>query len=140
MPNRRRFVKTLAGASAAAALMSRASVFGQTTRREVSLGGRRAKVVDVHGHFVEPSELDVIKDTNLAGNVRNNLNGALVLGPQRIRAIDDFGIDVQVLSHQGGWWYGANRDLARQIITVQNEKLAEWCKAHPDRFVGLASV
>ena len=25
-------------------------------------------------------------------------------------------------------------------MTIQNEKLAEWCKAHPDRFVGLASV
>jgi aminocarboxymuconate-semialdehyde decarboxylase len=30
--------------------------------------------------------------------------------------------------------------LARRIVTIQNEKLAQWCAAHPDRFVGLASV
>jgi aminocarboxymuconate-semialdehyde decarboxylase len=148
MTNRRTFLKAAAGAGVAA-IAARFDVrpaHAQTPpatsvkRREVFVGRRRVKVVDVHGHFVEPSELDVVKDTNLAGNIRGNANGALVLGPQRIRAIDEQGIDVQVLSHQGGWWYGTNRDLARQLITVQNEKLAEWCKAHPDRFVGLASV
>ena len=35
---------------------------------------------------------------------------------------------------------GADRELARRIVTVQNEKLSAWCAAHPDRFVGLASV
>ena len=33
-----------------------------------------------------------------------------------------------------------DRELARQIVTIQNEKLAAWCAAQPDRFVGLASV
>jgi aminocarboxymuconate-semialdehyde decarboxylase len=145
MTNRRTFLRTAAGAGAALLAGRLNLAHGQAPaatarRREVFVGRKRVKVVDVHGHFVEPSELDVIKDTNLAGNIRNNANGPLVLGPQRIRAIDEQGIDVQVLSHQGGWWYGANRDLARQLITIQNEKLAEWCKAHPDRFAGLASV
>jgi aminocarboxymuconate-semialdehyde decarboxylase len=45
-----------------------------------------------------------------------------------------------VLSHQGAWWYAADRDLASKIVKVQNEGLAKWCAAHPDRFVGLASV
>jgi aminocarboxymuconate-semialdehyde decarboxylase len=138
MPNRRDFVRTFAGASAAV-LASRGRAFGQA-RREVSIGGRRIKVVDIHGHFIEPTELEVVRDTNLAGNISNNLNGPLVLGPARIRLMDDWGIDVQALSHQGGWWYGADRDLARRIVTIQNEKLAEWCAAHADRFVGLASV
>src|SRR6266850_3571516 len=75
-----------------------------------------------------------------AGNVRNQQNGPLVLGPGRIQSLDEWGIDVQVLSHQGGWWYGTDRDLARRIVAVQNTKLAEWCAAHSDRFVGLASV
>jgi aminocarboxymuconate-semialdehyde decarboxylase len=145
MTNRRDFLRTAAGAGAAVLAGRFTPAYGQTPtaagrRREVFVGRKRVKVVDVHGHFIEPSELDVIKDTPLAGNIRNNLNGALVLGPQRIKAIDEWGIDVQVLSHQGGWWYGASRDLARQLITVQNEKLAGWCKANPDRFVGLASV
>ena len=148
MTNRRRFCKTVAGA-AAGIFATGGGVFGvkagaaqpaASRRREVSIAGRRIKVVDVHGHFIEPTELDVIKDTNLAGNISSQLNGQLVLGPGRLRALDEFGIDVQALSHQGGWWYGADRELARRIVAVQNEKLAAWCAAHPDRFVGLASV
>ena len=109
-------------------------------RREVTLGKKRIKVVDIHGHFVEPTELDVIKDTKLAPNIADNMKGPLVLGPQRLRVLDQLGIDIQVLSHQGAWWYETDRELARRIITIQNEKLAAWCKAHPDRFAGLASV
>ena len=138
MPNRRDFVRTLAGASAA--VLAGGHAFGQAARREVSIAGRRIKVIDIHGHFIEPAEMEVVADTNLAGNIRNNLKGPLVLGPARIKALDEWGIDVQALSHQGGWWYGADRDLARRIVKVQNEKLSAWCTAHPDRFVGLASV
>ena len=117
MPNRRDFVKTLAGASAAM-LAARANAVRPERAREVSVGGRRVKVVDVHGHFIEPSELDVVSDTNLAGNISNNLNGrARARSGSASRALDEWGIDVQVLSHQGGWWYGADRDLARRIVT-----------------------
>src|SRR5262249_38101618 len=129
MPNRREFLKGLAGVAVAA-----------QTRREVSIGRRRIKVVDGPGHFVPPEELDVVKNTNLARNISNNLNGPLILGPGRLATLDQFGIDVQVLSHQGGWWYETDRNLAQQIIKVQNEHVAAWCKAHSDRFVGLASV
>ena len=109
-------------------------------RREVSVGKKRVKVIDAHGHFVAPEELEVVKDTPLARNVTNTQDGTLVLGPQRLRVLDEQGIDIQVLTHQGGWWYGTDRDVARKLINVQNQKLAEWCKAHSDRFVGLASV
>ena len=139
MTNRRDFLKASAGF-----LYLQAAA---TKRREVSIGKRRAKVIDVHGHFVFPEELDVVKDTPLARFVSNNIGpgggeqpSSLVLGPERLRVLDEAGIDIQVLSHQGGWWYGADRDLARRIINVQNHKLAEWCSAHADRFAGLASV
>ncbi|PWT79360.1 MAG: hypothetical protein C5B57_14090 [Blastocatellia bacterium] len=145
MPNRRDFFKVAAGASigliatgnrSAGALLQTAPA----KRREVSIGNRRVKVIDVHGHFVAPEEMDLVKDTNLVGNVKSQLNGGLVLGPARLHALDEQGIDIQVLSHQGGWWYGTDRNLATQLIKVQNEKLAAWCTAHSDRFVGLASV
>src|SRR5262249_26841463 len=146
MTNRRRFLKAAAGAGAAVvtAGFGRLDARGQTPaspakRREVLVGRKRGEVGDIHGPFLIPGESAVRKDTPLARNVTNTSNGTLVLGPARIRALDDFGIDVQVLSHQGGWWYGLGRDPARQLITIQNEKLAEWCTAHPDRFAGLAS-
>jgi aminocarboxymuconate-semialdehyde decarboxylase len=145
MPNRRTFFKSVAGAaisfqSGAATRSASAIARSPKQRREVFLGKRRVKVVDIHGHFVAPEELDVVKNTNLARNITANLNGPLILGAGRIQFMDEQGIDVQVLSHQGGWWYEADRDLARQIVKVQNERLAAWCNAHPDRFVGLASV
>jgi aminocarboxymuconate-semialdehyde decarboxylase len=136
MQTRRTFINVVSRAACGA-------FFAQTLapeRREVTLGKKRIKVVDIHGHFVEPTELDVIKDTKLAPNITDNMKGALVLGPQRLQVLDQLGIDVQVLSHQGAWWYETDRELARRIITIQNEKLAAWCKAHPDRFAGLASV
>jgi aminocarboxymuconate-semialdehyde decarboxylase len=126
MSNRREFLKSVAGAA--------------LLQRQVLVGKKRVKVVDIHGHFVAPEELDVVKNTNLARNITTNLNGPLVLGPGRLQVLDQLGIDIQVLSHQGGWWYEADRDLARQIIKTQNEHLAAWCKAHSPRFAGLASV
>ena len=130
--NRRNFITGMA----AAAFVP----FQAVRRREVSIGNRRIKVIDVHGHFIAPEELDLVKDTPLASNISTQLNGALVLGPARLRTLDERGIDIQVLSHQGGWWYRTDRDLARRLIKVQNERLAAWCAANPDRFVGLASV
>src|SRR5215471_16901561 len=131
MPKRRAFLKGLVGATVSLQAVP-------AKRREISIGKRRVKVVDVHGHFVAPEELDVVKNTNLARFV--NQSGPLILGPARLEFMDQQGIDIQVLSHQGGWWYEADRDLARRIIKVQNEKLAAWCSSHPDRFAGLASV
>ena len=139
MANRREFLKTVATTMAGMIVIGRPQA-APAKRREVFIGNRRIKTVDVHGHFVIPEELDLIKGTNLAGNIANNLRNGLVLGPERIEFIDKQGIDVQVLSHQGAWWYGTDRDLAARLVKVQNEKLAAWCKAHPDRFVGLASV
>jgi aminocarboxymuconate-semialdehyde decarboxylase len=127
---RRDFLKAAAGAIYAQAAIQ---------RREVSIGKKRVKVIDVHGHFVAPEELEVVKGTPFAPNVTNNL-GPLVLGPDRLRVVDEAGIDIQVLSHQGAWWYTTDRDMAQRLIKVQNQKLAEWCSAHSDRFVGLASV
>src|SRR5205823_13404670 len=57
----------------------------------------------------------------------------------RLRAMDEQGIDVEALSINP-YWYKADRDLARQIIKLQNEKLAEACAANPDRFVAFATV
>jgi aminocarboxymuconate-semialdehyde decarboxylase len=37
-------------------------------------------------------------------------------------------------------WYKAERDLASEVIRIQNETLAEFCATYPDRFVAFASV
>ena len=69
MQNRRDFVKTVAGAAAGMfatgvpimAAQARSTQAGPAKRREVSVGRRRVKVVDVHGHFVEPTLIQTVR-------------------------------------------------------------------------------
>ena len=146
MPNRREFFRTVASVTAGLAvtdgLLAGAGLPpSQTTppkRREVSVGGRRVKVIDVHCHCIIPEAAEIVKGTPLADAAR--AGGPNVLGPQRLELMDRQGVDVQALSINAYWWYAADRDLARRIVDIQNERLAAWVAAHPDRFVALASV
>jgi aminocarboxymuconate-semialdehyde decarboxylase len=135
--NRRTFIAT--GAAFALAPRLKAIQQTQARRREVSIGSRRIRVIDIHGHFIAPEELDLIRNTNLAGNIANQPQ-SLLLDAARLRTLDERGIDIQVISHQGAWWYRTDRDLAERLIQVQNERLAASCRQHPDRLAGLASV
>ena len=99
-------------------------------RREVVVNGRRVKTVDVHAHVQFP-------EANTMMNVP--LNRSQVMAQDRVRAMDEQGIDVEALSINA-FWYKADRDTARKLIKFQNEKLAELCAAQPDRFVAFASV
>jgi aminocarboxymuconate-semialdehyde decarboxylase len=53
--------------------------------------------------------------------------------------MDAQGIDIAVLSINPNW-YGVDRDLATQVINIQNESLAQFCATHADRFAAFASV
>jgi aminocarboxymuconate-semialdehyde decarboxylase len=137
MSNRRHFLQAAAGAAVGLSLMGRClEAEAQVARRQVSIGGRRAKVVDIHAHAVIPAVADVVRGTVL----ERNLAGNRVLDPARIELMDRTGIDVQVLSVNQYWWYAADRELARKIIRAQDQGLAQWCDAHPERFVALSSV
>ena len=106
-------------------------------RRQVSIAGRRIRVVDLHAHCVIPV-VDVVRGTPLAS--QGGAGGNNVLGPERLRIMDEQGVDVQALTINGYWWYAADRELARRIVSAQNEGLAAWVAKNPDRFVALASV
>jgi aminocarboxymuconate-semialdehyde decarboxylase len=148
MRNRRDFLKTVVGATAGVLVTGggfveaaqQAPQAAATKRREVFVGGKRVKVVDMHAHCVMPEVADVVKDTSLALIGGNRARGNNVMGPERLKSLDERGIDVQVLSINGFWFYAADRELAAKIVKVQDEKLSEWCKAHADRYVALSSV
>jgi aminocarboxymuconate-semialdehyde decarboxylase len=106
-------------------------------RRQVTVGGRRITVIDVHAHCVIPVD-DIVRGTPLAKS--GGGQGGNILGPQRLRVMDEQGVDIQALSINGFWWYAAERELARQIVRAQNEGLAKWVASQPDRFVAMASV
>jgi len=104
-------------------------------RRQVSIAGRRVRVVDVHAHTDIPLG-DVVKGTPFEKQAAGNPGL-----DQRILAMDKQGLDVQALSINGFWWYGVkDQGLARAICNAQNEGLAQWVKKYPGRFVAMASV
>jgi len=53
--------------------------------------------------------------------------------------MDARAIDMEVLSINP-YWYRRERDLAAEIVRVQNEKFAELIAARPDRFAAFASL
>src|SRR5947208_1673546 len=150
MPNRRNFLKTVAGAAAGVVVGGHSfadAVLGafqaaQGARRRAMINGRRVTVVDVHAHTFVPEVWDLVKDTPLAASARNNLTGAIALGPgtaARLQYMDKEGIDYQAIN-VNAWGYSADRALARDLVQLQNEKIAAAVAARPDRFVGMATL
>jgi aminocarboxymuconate-semialdehyde decarboxylase len=147
MRNRRDFVKAIAAAAAGMGVAGRftydalaqAAQGAAPKRREVSIGRKRIKVVDAHAHLNIAAVTDVVKGTPYArqGNAAQNE----IIGPERIAAMDAAGVDMELLTQQGGFWYTVtDRDLARSICKVQNEGTAAVVAKYPDRFVGMASM
>ena len=145
MNTRREFIEESAGAMAGIAfvgcdLLAAAPARAQARRREVVVNGRRVKTVDVHAHCAVPEALALMNLKLLAPG--SSLPPVLEMATQaseRMRAMDEQGIDVEALSINP-YWYKADRDLAKQIIGIQNAKLAEACAANSDRFVAFATV
>src|SRR5216110_962869 len=138
MTSRRDFIRNSAGAMAGIAFVGcellaarDARAQAGARRREVVVSGRRVKTVDVHAHCAVPEAM-ALMGLKVAPQ-------SLVMGQDRIRAMDEQGIDVEALSINP-YWYKAERDLARALIKLQNEKLAELCASRPERFVAFASV
>ncbi len=143
MPTRREFFKDVAGAMAGIVFVGcglvevaeAQSQSGSVALRRQVVGGRRVKTVDVHAHCAVPEAMALMG--------RNVAPQALLMVQEpvqeRVRQMDAQGIDVEALSINP-YWYGAERDLASQIIKIQNEKLAEVCAVQPDRFVAFATV
>lgn len=134
MLDRRSFLFT--GAAAAAGLLlagSGRNAFAQN-RKRVMVGGRPVRVIDIHAHCDFPEVADIIRGTSMA-----DADLSRRLGPQRIAEMDAWGIDIAALSVNRYWWYQADHERAREIVRINDEQLAAWCRQHPDRFVGLSS-
>jgi aminocarboxymuconate-semialdehyde decarboxylase len=133
MANRRQFLQA---AGTAAAGLAAFAAHAQPARKEIRIGGRRVKVVDVHAHCVFPEVTQRLP----SARAPRVAPPTLVLGPERLQSMDERGIEIQALSVNTYWWYSADRELARQIVAIHDEGLSAWCNAHPDRFVFLSSV
>ncbi len=137
----RELIRDAAGAQAGIAFTGCTVTDGGQTqpaggrRRQVMVNGRRVKTIDVHAHCVIPEALALL------GQKLEDQRGPGIgeVGARRIREMDEQGIDVEALSINPTW-YKAERDVAAEVIRIQNEKLAEFCATYPDRLVAFASV
>ncbi len=122
MSNRREFFKEVAGATAGivfsgcSLLRAAQQSGGAAKRRQVMVGGKRVKTIDVHAHCNVPEAMALMP------NPPNGQNLFLTPEPvpDRLALMDQQGTDIEALS-VNPFWYGTERDLARQIIKIQNE-------------------
>ena len=143
--DRRRFFAAAAGAATTCFGCGMRGAFAQPAtggqRRRIEIDGKRAQVIDVHCHCAIPEALDVVKGTPLearvAGTLKSPYNNPTL--ETRLAVMDQQGIDIEAISINE-YWYGAERDLASRLMDVQNEKLAQMCKASQGRLVGFSSV
>jgi aminocarboxymuconate-semialdehyde decarboxylase len=142
-PSRRTFVQRLATVAGLGAVSYNLGTDPTTlaqapTRRRVMIGRRRITVIDMHAHGVIDVR-HIVKGTAFESVA--SAPGNQALGPERLRVMDEQGVDVQALTINGfGWYAVTDRDLAGRIVRAQNEGLGEWVASHPDRFVAMASV
>ena len=116
-----------------------------TKRKPFIFQGKKVKVIDTHAHCFFPEAVA------LAGS-GNSVNGAVKGGPEhyipvsatevikrRIENMDAKGVDMEVLS-VNTFWYSKDFDLAKEICRINNDNLAELCRAYPTRFAAFGSI
>src|SRR6188508_3189483 len=107
----------------------------------VIVAGKRVKTIDVHAHC-HIREAGALLGADAAAAQLPPVNGAeeaFIEIDKRLAAMDAQAVDLEVLSINP-FWYGRERELAAQIVKIQNEKLAELCASKPDRFAAFASL
>jgi aminocarboxymuconate-semialdehyde decarboxylase len=141
MSNRRHFLKSAAGAAGVlftSCGMLDQRMLAQTPKKKQQpiIGGKHTKSIDVHAHVMIPEAVEML------GRKINPGNNNIIAGTsaeERLKTMDEWGIDMQALSVNANW-YDAPRDVAEKMIELQNQKLAEIVAKYPTRFVAYASV
>jgi len=150
MKTRRGFLKGAAGTAAGIMFCScglldaahaKGSMDGAAPRHlPITIRGVRVKTIDVHSHCLFHESVNMMGDETKA--VIPPVKGAqehFIVIADRLRGMDEMGIDMEVLSINP-FWYRKDRDTAAAIVKTNNEKLAELCASKPDRFAAFASL
>jgi predicted TIM-barrel fold metal-dependent hydrolase len=98
-------------------------------------------IVDVHAHCYPKAYV-----AELMKMGKGDEGGIGIKIPQwsstdeRLQMMSDFGIDVQVLGLSAPNVYFQDAEASKSLAQMTNDFIAEVCKKHPNRFLGLASV
>ena len=112
-------------------------------RRQVTIGGRRVRTVDVHAHCAVPEVSDLVKGTAMERPALNQFKGKLgfPVAEKRVSDMDADGIDVAVLypTLQGLMWV-PEPDVFHTMAQEYNRWLHEYCSGGPTRLYGVGLV
>ena len=106
------------------------------------------EIIGLEEHFVVPGVLDawqaldprwqdLATKASAEGEGRRRL---LEFGPDRLAAMDDAGIDIQVLSLTTPGVQDLAADLSVELARASNDRVAEVVRSRPDRFQGFATL
>jgi aminocarboxymuconate-semialdehyde decarboxylase len=102
--------------------------------------------IDVHAHALSPRLVELTAGRTGPPNAHNDyLMQTRYRAPfesidVRLETMARQGIDLQVVSHMPNFGYWADRTIAEQIVDAANTFIADLCRSHPDKFVGLCLV
>ncbi|MBU8830145.1 amidohydrolase family protein [Mycolicibacterium goodii] len=95
-------------------------------------------LIALEEHLIPADLVDQIWPT--PGDQRGVLPKLTEVGEQRLRVMDDAGIDMQVLSVTAPGTQQVDTEHAADLSRALNDRCAEFVRAHPDRFNALASL
>ncbi|MGA3306379.1 MAG: amidohydrolase family protein, partial [Stellaceae bacterium] len=118
----------------------------------------RNPAIDIHCHVFTPAAAALTKESfkpeydpyslfHSAASKEVDAKQAQAIGPlltsvgERLKVMDREGIDIQAVSTAPiQYYYWAEPELGLQTARLINQNIASICAAHPERFVGLATV
>jgi aminocarboxymuconate-semialdehyde decarboxylase len=130
-------------------------------RKRTHVPARRSRhtipTIDIHAHFVPEEYLRLIEAEGepYGVSLRPGPNGPMIvvgqvaIGPitahyhdldLRLKAMDAEGVAIHALSLMPPMVYWAEGALGLRAAKIVNDALAEAARAHPDRFIGLATL
>ena len=120
------------------------STIESQTHRPVMVNGKRMLTVDVHAHtLLHGAQHLIVGRPELKGKNPFDDPGKVRVAdiPTRLEDMDAMGLDMQALSVVTfNHFYWADYDLAKEIVNINNEAMADICAEYPDRFVAFAMI
>ena len=124
--NRRQFFRGAAGGVAGMLVVD-----AGTRRNAAAAALQNGPIIDFHAHC------SIAGVAEMMGGISRT--GPTTIGPDRLVAMDELGIDIEVLSINPNL-YDLDEGLAERAGRAQNEGIAEICAGYGGRFVGLATL
>jgi predicted TIM-barrel fold metal-dependent hydrolase len=97
------------------------------------------RVIAIEEHYYDSEIVSYFEgaDAKMGGHLRSVLED---VGEGRIKAMDDVGVDVQVLSHGAPSTQRMDAESGVRVAKAANDRLFEIVRNHPDRFAAFANL